>query len=132
MLNLTDLKPGIAFELEGQPYIVMYSEHSKLGRGGAIMRTKIRNLLTSAIVERTFKGSENFLEVDLEYKKSQYLYKDGEDYFFMYSNMPKALPSGSSAKAHQPKPVISIFGTTILLPNDSTFLLYSSTDSTEM
>lgn len=83
MLSLTDLKPGAAFELEGQPYLILYSEHSKLGRGGAIMRTKIRNLLSGAIIERTFKGSDNFPEADLDYKKAQYLYKDGNDYFFM-------------------------------------------------
>ncbi len=53
-------------------------------------------------------------------------------YFFMYSRIPKALPSGSSAKAHQPNPGISIFSTTILPPKPMIFLLYSSTDSTEM
>ena len=53
-------------------------------------------------------------------------------YFCMYSIIPKWLPSGSSASAHQPIPGISIFGTTILPPKVSTFLLYSSTDSTEM
>jgi hypothetical protein len=52
--------------------------------------------------------------------------------FCMYSRIPKVLPSGSRASAHQPIPGISIFGTTILPPNVSTFLLYSSTDSTEM
>jgi len=83
MLSITELKPGVVFELEGNPYIVTGSEHSKHGRGGAIMRTKIKNLLTGAIIDRTFKGSDNFEEIDLERKKAQFLYKENDEYFFM-------------------------------------------------
>lgn len=83
MLSITDLKTGTAFEFENQPYTVVYSEHSKLGRGGAIMRTKIKNLLTGAIIDRTFKGNESFGEVDLERKKAQYLYQENDIYYFM-------------------------------------------------
>lgn len=85
MLILTDLKVGTGFEFDGMPYIVVYSQHTKIGRGGAIMRTRIKNLLNGAIVERTFKGSENFAELELERKKSQYLYKEGDQYYFMDS-----------------------------------------------
>lgn len=83
MLILTQLKSGVAFELEGTPYVVVSSQHTKIGRGGAILRAKIKNLLTGAIFDRTFKGSENFQDVDLERKKAQFLYKEGGDYFFM-------------------------------------------------
>ncbi len=85
MLSITDLKTGTAFEFENQPYTVLYSEHSKMGRGGAVLRSKIKNLLTGAIIDKTFKGSDSFGEVDLERKKAQYLYKDEETYNFMDS-----------------------------------------------
>lgn len=85
MLSITELKPGVVFKFEENPYVVTSSEHSKHGRGGAIMRTKIKNLFTGAIIDRTFKGSDNFEEIDLERKKAQFLYKEDESYFFMDS-----------------------------------------------
>ncbi len=83
MLKLTDLKPGIIFKFENNPYIVITSEHSKSGRGGAIMRTKIKNLKTKAIVSRTYKGSDSFEEIELERKKSQFLYREKNKLHFM-------------------------------------------------
>lgn len=85
MLNLTDLKPGVAFVGDGVPYLVVSSQHSKLGRGGAILRTKIKNLFTGATIDRTFRGSEGFEEAELEKKKAQFLYQEGADYHFMTS-----------------------------------------------
>ncbi len=83
MLGITDLKVGAIFKMDNVPYLVIASEHTKLGRGGAIMRTKIKNLFTGAVISRTFKGSEQFPEVDLERVKAQYLYHDDEHYYFM-------------------------------------------------
>lgn len=83
MLYITDLKPGATFLFNNIPHQVMYSEHSKQGRGGAIMRTKIKNLLTGAIFERTFKGNEAFEEAEIEKKKAQFLYKETNNYYFM-------------------------------------------------
>jgi len=86
MYGINDLKTGTTFELEGAPFIVIDYQHSKKGRSGAVMRTKIRNLLTGAIVQRTFSGNEKFPEVQIERRKVQYLYKDGESYYFMDVN----------------------------------------------
>ena len=83
MLYLTDLKPGVSFIFNNEPYQVVYSEHSKQGRGGAIMRTKIKNLLTGAMFDRTFKGNESFDEAEIERTKAQFLYKDSANFFFM-------------------------------------------------
>jgi len=83
MYGINDLKNGTTFELDGQPFIVLDYQHSKQGRSGAVLRTKIRNLLTGATVQRTFSGSEKFAEVDIERKKVQYLYADGDRYYFM-------------------------------------------------
>lgn len=83
MLYLTDLKIGTVFNMDGKPYLVIYSEHSKQGRGGAIMRTKIKDLITGSIIDKTFKGSETFDEVEIERKKCQFLYQESNECFFM-------------------------------------------------
>ncbi len=83
MYGITDLKNGTTFEVDGQPYVVLEYQHSKKGRSGAVMRTKLRNLLTGAVVQNTFSGNEKFAEVNIERRKVQYLYKDGASYYFM-------------------------------------------------
>lgn len=85
MLSITDLKIGTRFLLEGDVYQVLFNEHSKQARGGAVVRTKIKNLITGATIDRTFKGSEKFEEARIEKKKCQYLYKEGSDFYFMNS-----------------------------------------------
>jgi len=84
MLDITDLKTGIIIELEGAPYEVVRYQHTKLGRGGAILRTTLKNLLTGANIERTFR-SEKFNEADMSRGKAQFLYQGGGNYTFMDS-----------------------------------------------
>lgn len=86
MYGINDLKTGTTFELEGQPFVVLEYQHSKMGRGGAVLRTKLKNLLTGATVQKTFSGSEKFTEVQIERKKVQYLYEDNSRYYFMDQN----------------------------------------------
>jgi elongation factor P len=83
MIGINDLKNGTVFEHEDQPWLVLEYQHSKMGRGGAVLKTKIRNLITGAIVQKTFQGSDKFEEVRLERKTAQYLYQDGSGYVFM-------------------------------------------------
>lgn len=64
---------------------VVASQHSKLGRGGGIMRTKLKNLISGTIIEKTFAGAEKLEEAELETKKAQYLYADESGYNFMDS-----------------------------------------------
>ncbi|MEI6478261.1 MAG: elongation factor P [bacterium] len=85
MIGITDLKTGVAIDLEGDPYVVMNYQHSKMGRGGAVMRTKLRNLRTGALVDITFKGSDKFEEADLDRRASSFLYSEGTDSVFMDS-----------------------------------------------
>ena len=84
MLDITDLKTGVIIELEGAPYEVVRYQHTKLGRGGAILRTTLKNLLTGANIERTFR-SEKFNEADMSRGKAQFLYQGGGNYTFMDS-----------------------------------------------
>lgn len=83
MYGINDLKTGTTFELEGQPFVVLEYQHSKQGRSGAVLRTKIKNILNGSILQRTFSGSEKFNEVQIERKKVQYLYADDNRYYFM-------------------------------------------------
>ncbi len=83
MLNISDIKTGKKIVLDGQPFTVTYHEHSKTGRAGAVLRTKIKNLATGAVQEKIFHGSDKVEEADITKSKAQFLYKENEDYHFM-------------------------------------------------
>ncbi len=85
MFTINDLKNGTVFEENGQPWLVLEYQHSKMGRGGAVLKTKLKNLITGAVVAKTFQGSDKFMEVNLERKRAQYLYQEGEFFVFMDS-----------------------------------------------
>jgi elongation factor P len=83
MISATDLRKGVTFELDGDLYRVLDYQHSYIGRGSANVRTKLRNLRTGRVVDRNFGASERFEDVRLELRQVQFLYRDGELYYFM-------------------------------------------------
>ncbi len=83
MISTGDLKKGITFEFEGQPCAVLDWQHVKMGRGGAIVRLKLRNLRTGATFDRTCDAGDRFKRVDLERSTVTYQYQDGDLYHFM-------------------------------------------------
>lgn len=83
MLNLSDIKTGKTISLNNEPYLVIFHQHSKMGRAGAVLRTKLRNLKTGATMEKTFQGSDKIEEAEITKSKAQFLYRDGDNYFFM-------------------------------------------------
>jgi len=83
MLNISDLQLGTFLVHNAQPHQLIYREHSKLGRGGAILRAKIKNLLSGAIIDLTFKGNDKIEEADITRSKAQFTYKDEAGYHFM-------------------------------------------------
>jgi elongation factor P len=83
MLGITDLKNGTIFEDGGQPWQVLEYHHTQMGRGGAVMKTKLRNLITGAVIDKTYKGSDKLEPVSLDRRKAQYLYKEDSNYVFM-------------------------------------------------
>ena len=83
MLNISDLQTGSFLIYNGQPNQVVYREHSKLGRGGAILRTKLKNLITGAIIDTTFKGNDKVEQADMARAQAQFTYKDAEGYHLM-------------------------------------------------
>lgn len=80
---MQDIRNGTGFLLDGQPWVGLKYEHVKVGRGSATIRIKMRNLVTGAIIEKSFINSARVEEIDLARKPMQYLYKDGESYVFM-------------------------------------------------
>src|SRR3989338_1611993 len=83
MYTITDLKPGRAVTLDGDPYLVLSSQFGRKSQSKANMQCKLRNLKTGAVVARNFQGSEKIEPADVGYRKVQYLYNDGTDYTFM-------------------------------------------------
>jgi len=83
MLNMADIKSGKNIVWEETPYVVLYHEHSKTGRAGAVLRTRLKNLLTGNVLEKTFQGSEKVYEADITKSKAQYLYKESQGFSFM-------------------------------------------------
>lgn len=83
MISTNEFKNGTVFEYDSAVYQVVWFQHHKPGKGGAVMRLKLRNLQTGAIIERTFKSGEKFREVELVRRKKQFLYAAGNDYHFV-------------------------------------------------
>lgn len=83
MLSLSELKIGKVLKMNNQPYVIIKADHHKMGRGGAVLKTKLRNLLSGSIMEQTFQGNEKAEEAEVETKKANYLYKDETNAYFM-------------------------------------------------
>ncbi|HHE45903.1 MAG TPA: elongation factor P [Candidatus Moranbacteria bacterium] len=85
MLGISTIKTGKNIILDKIPFVVLYHEHSKMGRAGSVLRTKLKNLKTGAIIEKTFQGAETVPEADIAKTKAQFIYKENDDYYFMDS-----------------------------------------------
>ena len=83
MISAGDIRKGTTFEHEGQVYTVLDFLHVKPGKGAAYVRTKLRNVISGGVVDRTFNPTEKLQEAVIERKEMQYLYTDGELYYFM-------------------------------------------------
>lgn len=83
MISVTELRNGTKVEMDGGLWECLEYSHLKMGRGGAKVVTKFRNMETGSIVDRTFNSGEKLQDIYVEGKTMQYLYPDGEDYVFM-------------------------------------------------
>lgn len=83
MMDVNDLRKGVTFELDGQLFKVLDYSHNKSGRGNASIRIKARNLRTGSNIEKTFQSGDRVPEANLDFHNSQYLYSDGDLYYFM-------------------------------------------------
>lgn len=79
----TDLKKGVVCQIDGKPYRVIEYGQKVMGRGGSIVNVKLKNLIDGSVIPKTFKGQDKIETAEVTTKTVQYLYNDGETYFFM-------------------------------------------------
>ncbi len=83
MITAGEFRKGITVEWDGGVWIIVDFQHVKPGKGAAFVRTKIKNIITGAVVERSFNPTDKMPRAVIETKEMQYLYNDGELYYFM-------------------------------------------------
>ncbi len=92
MISAGDFRNGVIFEMDSQVYKIVEFQHVKPGKGAAFVRTKLKNVITGAVLERTFNPTEKVQETQIDRKDMQYLYNDGEMYYFMDNETYEQLP----------------------------------------
>ena len=99
MATTNDLRPGMVLEIDGVLYSVVEFQHVKPGKGGAFVRTKIKNVETGRVIDKTFNAGEKVKDVRIDQAQMQYLYNSGDLYHFMNTetyeqiDIPKAMVS---------------------------------------
>lgn len=92
MITAGEFRNGVTFELDGQVFQVVEFQHVKPGKGAAFVRTKLKNVITGATVERTFNPTDKMPNAHIDRKDMQYLYNDGDLYYFMDTETYEQLP----------------------------------------
>ncbi len=82
-LSPTNLKKGVIFQQDGEPYRVIDYKQKVMGRGGSIVNVRVKSLIDGKVIDKTFKGNESIEYADVTNQSVQYLYNDGQNYFFM-------------------------------------------------
>jgi elongation factor P len=123
-LSTNDLKNGMALELADGLFEVVEFQHVKPGKGGAFVRTKLRNLRTKAVLERTFRADERVEQAVIDKREMQFLYRDGSDYVFMdnvsYEQMtvPAATLGGAAPYLKEGHSVILVLHSTEIVDSE--------------
>ncbi len=92
MASTADFRNGMVLEIDGDLWAIAYFQHVKPGKGGAFVRTKLKNVLTGAVVEKTYRAGEKVMDVRLERRPVNYSYTDGQLYYFMDANTFEMIP----------------------------------------
>ena len=96
MVIAGDFKNGITFDMDGQVMSVIEFQHVKPGKGAAFVRTKLRNVITGAVIEKTFNPTDKFQDARIDRKEMQYLYNDESLYYFMDMETYEQIPLDKS------------------------------------
>ncbi len=96
MLSAGDFRNGSTFEMDGNVVSIVEFQHVKPGKGAAFVRAKIKNVMTGAVTERTFNPSDKYPEAFIERREMQYLYNDGNLYYFMDNETFEQIPISAS------------------------------------
>ncbi|MEQ9569208.1 MAG: elongation factor P, partial [Longimicrobiales bacterium] len=92
MASTADFRNGMVLDMDGDLWTITYFQHVKPGKGGAFVRTKLKNVLTGAVVDKTFRSGEKVTDVRLERRPVNYSYTDGQLYYFMDANTFEMIP----------------------------------------
>jgi elongation factor P len=95
-ISTADFKNGKAIIIDGKPYVIIEFQHVKPGKGGAFVRTKVRDIRTGRVNDLTFRSGEKFDEIRMENKDMQFLYADGDEFNFMDSETYEQLALGAN------------------------------------
>lgn len=96
MISAGEFRKGVTVEIDGNVYSIVDFLHVKPGKGAAFVRTKLKNVMTGAVTERTFNPSDKYPRAHIERKDMQYLYHDGDIYYFMDNETYEQLPLNKS------------------------------------
>lgn len=96
-ITASDFRNGVTFEMDGQVMQVVEFQHVKPGKGAAFVRTKVRNVITGSVVEKTYNPTAKFPTAFVERRDMQYLYEDGGLYYFMDSETYEQIPLNKEA-----------------------------------
>ena len=94
MISAGEFRNGITFEMEGSVFQIVEFQHVKPGKGAAFVRTKLKNVITGAVVEKTFRPTEKMPKAHIERKNMAYSYNDGDLYYFMDNETFDMMPLG--------------------------------------
>lgn len=83
MLNFNEIKTGKVIKVNDAPFVIIKTDHHKMGRGGAVLKIKLRNLINGNVLEQTYQGAEKAEEAETQTKKANFMYKDKEKAYFM-------------------------------------------------
>ena len=92
MASTADFRNGMVLDIDGALWAITYFQHVKPGKGGAFVRTKLKNVLTGAVVEKTYRAGEKVTDVRLERRPVNYSYTDGDIFYFMDANTFEMIP----------------------------------------
>ena len=123
MATTTDFRNGMVLDIEGTLFSIAEFLHVKPGKGGAFVRTKLKNVLSGAILEKTFRAGERVTDVRLESRTMQYLYSDGSHYYFMDSNTFEQFPVTEQIIGDQVKYLKENLKVTGLFKDDSLLMV---------
>ena len=97
MIMAGDFRKGVTVEIDGQVWSVVDFQHVKPGKGAAFVRTRLKNVMTGAVLERTFSPTDKYPTAHIETKEMQYLYNDGEEWHFMDPATYEQMTANASA-----------------------------------
>ena len=92
MIDVNELRKGVTFTMDGELFKVIEYQHYKPGRGKAVIRTRLRNLRTGSTIDKTFTSGDRVVDIRLDHQTVQYMYSDGEFYYFMDTDTYEQFP----------------------------------------